>query len=70
MLYKDTNKSKGSAKLKPDLILLYSGTSISGGARDGNFRVSPHSKVIMCAKKALYYKIFLPLNSTNYEKFV
>ena len=39
----------------------YSGTSISEGAWDGNFRVSSHSPVIICAKKA-FYKIFLPLN--------
>ena len=48
----------------------YSGTSISEGAWDGNFRVSPHSPVIICAKKACYYKKNLPLNSTNYKKTV
>ena len=48
------------------LPYMYSGTSISGGAWDGNFRVSPHSPVIICAKKELYFKIFLPLNSPNY----
>ena len=44
-----------------------SGTSISGGDGGGNFHVSPHSPVIICAKKASYYTIFLPFNSTNYE---
>ena len=50
-------------------MVIYSGTSLSGGAWDGNFRVSPHSPVIICAKKALYYKIFLPLNSAFRNEF-
>ena len=45
----------------------YSRTSISGGARDGEHSDTSPFPGYTCAKKAKYFRIFLPFNRTNYE---
>ena len=45
----------------------YRCSSISGGARDGEHSDTSPFPSYTCAKKAKYFRIFLPFNRTNYE---
>ena len=40
---------------------------MSGGARDGEHSDTSPFPGYTCAKKAKYFRIFLPFNRTNYE---
>ena len=48
-------------------VAVYSRTSISGGARDGEHSDTSPFPGYTCAKMTKYFRIFLPFSRTSYE---